>query len=430
MQLSERMATPRQVWSWALYDWANSAFATTVIAGFFPVFFKEFWSEGAEATVTTFRLGMTNGITSLLVALAAPVVGAIADRWGARKRLLVVFAGLGIVMTGGLYFVQQGQWLLAALLYVLAGIGFAGSNIFYDALLMQVADDSDLDRVSSLGFSLGYLGGGLLFALNVLMTLNPDWFGLADSATAVRLSFVTVALWWVIFSLPLVFYVHDHRRAEIALNQAVREGLRQLFATFQQVRRLKPLAIFLVAYFFYIDAVNTIIKMALDFGMSLGFQSSDLIAALLLVQFIGFPAALGFGWLAGRIGPKLGILIGLFGYIFATIWAATVDSVTDFYFIAVMVGLVQGGVQALSRSLYARMVPTGQAAEFFGFYNMLGRFAAVLGPFLVGWTALLTGNARIAILSVLLLFAIGGALLLKVPVAERHLQLDIKQPAA
>ncbi len=426
----ERAVARRSVWSWALYDWANSAFATTVIAGFFPVFFREYWSEGAEATVTTFRLGMTNGLASLLVALAAPVVGAIADGWGARKRLLLAFAGLGIVMTGGLYFVQQGQWPLAALLYVMAWAGFAGSNVFYDALLVQIAPDSDLDRISSLGFALGYLGGGLLFAVNVLMTLNPTWFGLPDAAVAVRLSFISVAVWWGVFTLPLLLFVHDERRAERSFFQAVEVGIGQLLATFRQVRRLKPLALFLIAYFFYIDGVNTIVKMALDFGMSLGFQSSDLIAALLLVQFVGFPAALGFGRLARWIGPKWGVMIGLGGYVLATVWAATIDSVAGFYGIAVLVGLVQGGVQALSRSLYARMVPTGQAAEFFGFYNMLGRFAAVLGPFLVGWTALLTGNPRASILSVLVLFLVGGVLLLKVPVAKRHLELEFSADRA
>ncbi len=426
----ERAVARRSVWSWAVYDWANSAFATTVIAGFFPVFFREYWSEGAEATVTTFRLGMTNGLASLLVALAAPVVGAIADGWGARKRLLLAFAGLGIVMTGGLYFVQQGQWPLAALLYVMAWAGFAGSNVFYDALLVQIAPDSDLDRISSLGFALGYLGGGLLFAVNVLMTLNPTWFGLPDAAVAVRLSFISVAVWWGVFTLPLLLFVHDERRAERSFFQAVEVGIGQLLATFRQVRRLKPLALFLIAYFFYIDGVNTIVKMALDFGMSLGFQSSDLIAALLLVQFVGFPAALGFGRLARWIGPKWGVMIGLGGYVLATVWAATIDSVAGFYGIAVLVGLVQGGVQALSRSLYARMVPTGQAAEFFGFYNMLGRFAAVLGPFLVGWTALLTGNPRASILSVLVLFLVGGVLLLKVPVAKRHLELEFSADRA
>jgi UMF1 family MFS transporter len=371
---------------------------------------------------------MTNGIASLLVALAAPVVGAVADRWGARKKLLVAFAALGIVMTGLLYFVQQGQWPLAAVLYVVAWAGFAGSNVFYDSLLVQVADNSSLDRVSSLGFGLGYLGGGILFALNVLMTLNPDWFSLPDSATAVRLSFLMVAIWWALFSLPLVLFVHDQHGPQAPLGQAIREGLLQLMATFQQIRRLKPLAWFLLAYFFYIDGVNTIVKMALDFGMALGFQSSDLIAALLVVQFVGFPAALGFGLLAQVIGPKVGVLIGLSGYIIATVGAATVESVAGFYVIAALIGLVQGGVQALSRSMYARMVPMGQASEFFGFYNMLGRFAAVVGPFLVGWTALLTGSARVSILSVLILFIVGGALLLKVPVAEQHLHLELTEP--
>lgn len=407
--------TTRQLWGWVCYDWANSAFATTIIAGFFPVFFRSYWSVGAEPSLTTFRLGVANGIASLVIALIAPLLGAIADRWGARKKLLLAFAGLGIVMTGALYFVQTGAWVFALVVFMLAYLGFAAANIFYDALLNHVAADGDLDRVSSLGFGFGYLGGGVLFAINVWMTLSPATFGLVDEAQAVRLSFLMVAIWWGVFSLPLLVWVREPAGDDDSLARAIRGGIGQLLATFHQIRTLKPLLVFLIAYFFYIDGVNTVIKMALDFGLALGFATSDLIAALLLVQFVGFPAALVFGRLGRRWGSKTGILIGLGGYVVATLWASQVDSVTEFYAMAVIVGLVQGGVQALSRSLYARMVPTGQAGEFFGFYNLLGRFAAVLGPFLVAWTALLTDNPRLSMLSVLVLFVIGGGLLMRVP---------------
>lgn len=413
--------TRRQLWGWVCYDWANSAFATTVIAGFFPVFFRSYWSAGVEPTVTTFRLGIANGTASLILALVAPLLGAVADRWGARKKLLLGFAGLGMVMTGALYFVQVGAWVVAVAVFMMAYVGFAAANIFYDALLNHVASGSDLDRVSSLGFGFGYLGGGLLFAINVWMTLSPATFGLADQAEAVRLSFLIVAVWWAVFSIPLLLFVREPQGEVAAFGEAVRSGFRQLQMTFQHIRTLRPVLLFLVAYFFYIDGVNTVIKMALDFGLALGFASQDLIAALLVVQFVGFPAALAFGWLGRRLGARTGVLIGLGGYIGATLWASQVDSVREFYAMAVIVGLVQGGVQALSRSFYARMIPAAQAGEFFGFYNLLGRFAAVLGPFLVAWTALLTDDPRLAMLSVLVLFLIGGGLLLKVPAMAKPL---------
>ena len=413
--------TTRQLWGWVCYDWANSAFATTIIAGFFPVFFREFWSIGAEPSLITFRLGVANGTASLVIALVAPLLGAIADRWGARKKFLLAFAGLGVVMTGALYFVQMGAWAFALVVFMLAYLGFAAANIFYDALLNHVAAGNDLDRVSSLGFGFGYLGGGLLFAVNVWMTLSPETFGLVDQAQAVRLSFLMVAIWWGVFSLPLLLWVREPEGDDHSLAEAIRGGIGQLLATFRQVRALRPLLVFLVAYFFYIDGVNTVIKMALDFGLALGFATSDLIAALLVVQFVGFPAALVFGLIGRRWGSKTGILIGLSGYVGATLWASQVDSVREFYAMAVIVGLVQGGVQALSRSFYARMVPAGQAGEFFGFYNLLGRFAAVLGPFLVAWTALLTDSPRLSMLSVLVLFVVGGGLLMKVPTKASQL---------
>ncbi|MFN2309755.1 MAG: MFS transporter [Gammaproteobacteria bacterium] len=405
----------RTVYAWACYDWANSAFATTVMAGFFPLFFKQYWNAGVADTLSTFRLGIANSLASLIVVLLAPLLGAIADRLDRRKGFLLLFAALGVTMTGALHFVAAGAWELAALCYVLAVLGFSGSNLFYDALLVLIARPAQWDRVSALGFALGYLGGGLLFAVNVLMVLHPDWFGLADASTAVRLSFLTVALWWAAFSLPLLFWVHEpHRTAPGPLRQSLGAGLRQLGRTLREIGRLPHTFLFLLAYWLYIDGVDTIVRMAVDYGLSLGFPSNSLITALLITQFVGFPAALAFGRLGERIGARRGILIALGVYIAVTAWGAFMDQVWEFYLLAVVIGLVQGGVQSLSRSLYARLIPPQRSAEFFGFYNMLGKFAAVLGPALMGGVGVLSGSPRIGILSLLVLFLLGAFLLTRV----------------
>jgi len=418
----------RAIYAWAFYDWANSAFATTVMAGFFPLFFKEYWNSGVADTVSTFRLGMANSAASLVVVLCAPLLGAIADHLDRRKGFLLLFAALGIVMTGALPFVAAGDWQLAALCYGLAMLGFSGGNLFYDALLLGIARPAQLDRVSALGFALGYLGGGLLFALNVLMVLHPDWFGLPDKATAVRVSFLSVALWWAVFSVPLFLLVREPRAAErVHARDAVARGFGQLRRTLREIGRLPHTFLFLVAYWLYIDGVDTIVRMAVDYGMSLGFPSNSLIVALLITQFVGFPAAIAFGRLGDRIGARAGILVALAVYMAVTAWGAFMSAVWEFYLLAVVIGLVQGGVQSLSRSLYARLIPPGRSAEFFGFYNMLGKFAAVLGPALMGWVGVLSGSPRIGILSVLALFVIGAALLLRVDVA-RGMRDAARQP--
>lgn len=410
----------KQVVSWALYDWANSAFATTVMAGFFPVFFKQYWSAGSEAVESTFRLGAANSAASLFIVIAAPVLGAIADRSGAKKKFLAFFAFLGILMTGGLFFVSKGSWQLAACLYVFGIIGFSGGNIFYDSLLVSVAGPKKVDTVSALGFSLGYLGGGLLFALNVFMTLKPELFGFADKAEAVRWSYLTVAIWWAVFSLPVLLFVKEERSADsgqIGLN-AVAAGFRQLTQTFAEIRRLKVVLLFLAGYWLYIDGVDTIVRMAVDYGLSIGLETSGLMTALLITQFVGFPAAIAFGKIGEKIGAKTGILICIGVYILITIWAYFMSKQAEFYLLAVGIGLVQGGVQALSRSLYTRIIPRSKSAEFFGFYNMLGKFAAVVGPLMMGWIGVLSGSPRTGILSLILLFLVGGALLLQVNVEE------------
>ena len=419
MERVRKLFTSRPILAWALYDWANSVFATTVIAGFFPVFFKQYWSAGADAVTSTAQLGFANSIGSILILVAAPVLGAVADRGAARKRYLGVFTALGVAMSAGFWFVGEGDWFTAALVYVLATIGFSGAIIFYDALLVAVSPAERYDEVSAFGFSLGYIGGGLLFAVNVAMTLAPDAFALAGPAQAVRLSFIMVAAWWFVFSIPLFRYVPEPPRSGDAAS-ATAAGLRSLAKTLREHRAHRMAGLFLLAYFFYIDGVHTIIRMAVDYGLSLGFPSESLIIALLITQFTGFPATLGFGLAARRVGPKPVLYFGVAVYIAITVWAYFMTSVTEFYILAVVVGLVQGGVQAISRSLYARFVPPAQSGEFFGFFNMVGRFAAIVGPSLVAVTGLLTGSSRLGILSVAALLVAGMGLLMFVREAETN----------
>ncbi|OUS28753.1 MFS transporter [Thalassotalea sp. 42_200_T64] len=409
-------ANKRVIWSWAFYDWANSAFATVVMAGFFPIFFKQYWSAEVPAIESTYHLGIINSTASLIVVLISPILGAIADQMGRRKGFLLVFACLGVVMTGALYWVEQGQWLLASLLYIAGVIGFSGGNLFYDALLSVVSPLRSIDRVSALGFGLGYLGGGLLFAVNVWMTLQPEFFGLNDASEAVRVAFLCTALWWLLFSLPLLLFVDEPAANKIGAIVAIKNSGKQLQHTLSQIRSLRHTFLFLLAYWLYIDGVDTIIRMAVDYGLSIGLASTDLITALLITQFVGFPAAIAFGHLGERIGSKRGILLAIAVYICVTLFSSFIQAAWQFYLLAVIIGLVQGGVQSLSRSLYVRLIPAGQHAEFFGFYNMLGKFAAVLGPVLVGWITLLSGSNRIGILSIVILFLAGGYLLVGVDV--------------
>lgn len=428
-----RLKSPRAVWGWALYDWANSAFATSVMAGFFPIFFKQYWSLGADAGMTTARLGFGNSLASLLIAIVAPVLGAIADRGAARRKFLITFAYLGVLMTALLCWVGQGQWLPAIVVYVGAIIGFSGSIVFYDSLLPAVASEKNIDFVSSLGYSLGYLGGGLLFLFNVVMTLTPGTFGLPDASAAVRFSFVTVALWWGFFTLFTVLWVREppgDRLPAQRLRDAVPQGLRQLAETLGEIKHLRMVFLFLLAYWFYIDGVDTIVRMAVDYGLSLGFHHNDLIVALLAVQFIGFPAALVFGKLGQKWGVRRSIFLAIGMYIGITLWGAMISNKAEFYALAVMIALVQGGIQALSRSYYSRLIPANKAAQYYGFYNMLGKFAAIIGPALMGAVVLLARHlllppsptpeeilaagrlaSRWSLGSIVVLFAIGGLLL-------------------
>ena len=411
---------------WALYDWANSAYAITVLTGLFPIFFKEYWyPAGTRATDSTFYLGIANSTGGVIVACLAPILGAIADRGGARKKFLMFFAILGVLMTSSLYFVAKGQWAFALMIYIFGNVGFFGGNIFYDSLLVNVAEERKFDVVSALGYAMGYLGGGLAFLINVLMVLHPQKFGLADATQATQVAFFVVAIWWALFSIPLFLWVKEPKPIgqPPSAGAAIMAGLRQLVQTFQHIRQLKMVALFLLAYWLYIDGVDTIILMATDYGKSLGFDTNKLILALLITQFVGFPSALLFGKLGERIGAKTGIFIGLAVYLIITTWGYFMKSANEFFGMAIVIGLVQGGVQSLSRSLYARLIPRDKAGEFFGFYNMLGKFAAVLGPTIMGTVGKLTGSSRMAIFAIAGLFIAGGVLLSQVRV-EQHPSTD------
>jgi len=349
-----------------------------------------------------------------LVVLLAPLIGVWADRAGMKKRLLMLFALLGIVMSGGLFLVQQGFWPLALMLYMLAVVGFSVANVTYDALLPAVVGDGSPEKLSAYGFALGYLGGGLLFAVNVWMVLQPQLFGLADSAEAVRWSFLMVAAWWFLFSLPVMLFVPDRQQQESDRKMISTWG--DLVATWRELRTLPMAFTFLIAYWLYIDGVDTIVRMAVDYGLALGFESNDLLTALLITQFVGFPAALAFGHLGSRIGAKRGIWIAIMVYMLVVFFAWRMQSSQEFYALAVVIGLVQGGIQALSRALFSRLVPAERAGRFFGLYNMMGKFAAVIGPVMVGWTAVLFDSPRAGILSVLVLFVLAAMLLSRVDV--------------
>ncbi len=414
----------KQIISWALYDWANSAFATTVMAAFFPIFFSQYWSYGGDSAASTFFLGLGNSIESLIVAVCAPVLGAIADRGSYRKRLLIFFAFLGAVMTSALYWVSIGMWPFAMTLYIIANVGFAGANTLYDSLLPSVASEKKVDFVSSLGYSLGYIGGGLLFLLNVLMYLFPSFFGLADEIAAVKVSFLMVGIWWIVFMLPLVFFVKEPEGEKISLGTAVREGFGSVRRTLSSLKNLRNTALFLVAYWCYIDGVDTIIRMATDYGTALGFSSSSLIVALLITQFVAFPSALLYNIFGHRIGVKRALLIAITGYTVIAVFGFFMTSEMQFYILAVCIGLFQGGIQALSRSYYTRLIPQEQSSQFYGFFNMLGKFAAIIGPLLLGIVTLITGEQRFGILSLILLFVIGGVLLNKVD--ESRIEADLE----
>jgi len=417
----------KSIYSWALYDWANSAFATTVMAGFFPIFFAQYWSDPENLSISTFYLGLGNSVASIIVVLLAPILGAIADRGTYKKRFLVFFAFLGILMTAGLALISQGMWQIALLTYVIATVGFSGANTFYDSLLPAVSNKDNVDYVSGLGYALGYIGGGILIVINFLMITYPSFFGFADSVEGIKWSFISVALWWAIFSIPILLFVKEpkYHKTETAL-QTIKSGFKQLKNTFNEIRHLKVVFTFLIAYWLYIDGVDTTVRMAADFGITLGFDSTTIMGALVLVQFIAFFATLFYVKFAEKIGIKNAIYFAIAAYMVIILSGYFVTEAWHFYVIAGMIGCFQGGIQTLSRSLYARIIPENKSAQFFGFFNMWGKFAAVIGPLLMGSVTLILSNiiddqvlsARIGLQSIMILFILGALVFSKVNISE------------
>ena len=407
----------KSAWSWALYDWANSAFATTVMAGFFPIFFKSYWASDLSDAESTFAIGSVNSLVGLLIAFSAPVLGAFADAGDSKRKFLFSFAFLGIITTGYLFFIPDSSWKLAVIFYGLGVIGFSGANVFYDSLLVTVSKEEERNRTSALGFSLGYLGGGILFLLNVIMFLYPNWFGLESQIDAVLWSFMSVALWWFIFSLPIYLNVKEPTQSSSgkSVNRIISEAFSSLLNTARSIKEYKSAVIFLLAYFLYMDGVDTIIRMATSYGSDIGLSATSMIQALLLTQFVGFPATLVFGYYADKFGYKYSLSFAIIVYIFVVLFSSQMDTALEFYVVACVVGLVQGGVQAISRSFFSTLIPTNKAAEFFGFYNFIGKSSVFIGPFMVSGIALVTGSPSYGILSLLILFIPGLILLWMVP---------------
>jgi MFS transporter, UMF1 family len=403
-----------QVRSWILYDWANSSFATTVMAGFFPLYFKEYLSVGVSTIVSTSRLGQVTSLSGLTVALMVPLLGALSDRRRLKKFFLFIMTALGVLGSGALAFVDKGDWLTACWFYALAFIGFSAASTFYDALLPNLAPPEDLDRISSQGFALGYLGGGLLFLLNVVMYLKPEFFGITSGLSAVQLSFLSVSAWWMIFSIPLFAFVAEPEAppSQSTWLRDLAQGLLDLRKTVSAILKNRALTYFLIAFWLYIDGVYTIISMAVDFGLSIGLSSKDLIAALLLVQFVGFPGGLLAGKLAAKFRAQKLILICVLAYMGITVLATLMTQSWHFYLLASLIGLFQGGIQSLSRSLFARLIPVEKSGEYFGFVNLVGKFASILGPLLIAVTTTLSGSHRLALLSLSFLF-LGGIYFLR-----------------
>lgn len=403
--------------AWCLYDWANSAFATTVMAALFPPFFRTLaQNAGFGETAATSLWGYVTAGALLLMALAGPLLGAVADARGRRKSFLALFAGLGILATASFATLSGDRWQLGAVLYIVANFGFGGSILFYESLLPGLASGPEMDRLSARGYGWGYAGGGLLLVVNLLMVTHPQWCGLSGPGQAVQVSFVMVALWWALFSLPLFRHVPELPgvSAPETGRSAWSDGFHRLGETFQHIRRYRQLTLFLAAYWIYNDGIGTIVKMATAYGSEIGIGMAHLMGALVLTQAIGIPFAFLFGRLAVRTGPKRAILWALAVYAVISVGGFFLQSAAHFYILAGLVGTVQGGAQALSRSLFGSMVPRQRSAEFFGFYSASGKLAGVAGPLVFGLVGQLTGTSRLGIFALVVFFLVGGFLLMKV----------------
>jgi MFS transporter, UMF1 family len=408
--------------AWAMYDWANSAFQCTIITAVYPVYYSTVAADGLPGPVATARFATATTIALTIIAILSPVLGAYADFAAAKKRMLAAFMSIGVAATAAMFLVERGDWRLAEWLFIVANIGISGSFVFYDSLLPHIASAREMDRVSSAGYALGYLGGGLLLVVNLLWIMQPGWFGLPDAGLASRLSFLSVAVWWVVFAIPLFRQVPEPpaRPASDALAAGgpIRASFAQLGATVRELRMYRQAALMLLAFLVYNDGIGTIIRMAGLYGAELGLPQDALIGAIVVVQFVGIPFAVLFGRLAGLIGAKRAIFLSLAVYTCISVLGYFMSAAWHFFLLAFLVGTVQGGSQALSRSLFATMIPRHKSSEFFGFFAVFEKFAGIFGPALFALTVALTGSSRNAILSVIAFFVAGAALLAMVDVEE------------
>lgn len=416
--------------AWAMYDWAASAMQTTVMVAVFPIYFVKVAGAGLVESGATQRLATINTIALVIIALLSPVLGAVSDFRATKKRFIAGFQAIGVAACAGLFLVHTGDIGLASWLFILSLIGVTGSFVFYEALLPHIAKPNEIDRVSTAGYAMGYVGGGILLALNLAWIQKPAWFGLpshpgmteTEATLPARLAFVSVALWWVIFSVPLFRRVPepparlepDERWEE----SPVRVAFERVGETFRELRGYRQAFLMLLAFLIYNDGIQTIIKMATAYGTELGIGQSALIGAILLVQFVGIPCSFFFGMLAGRIGAKRALFLGLLVYTVISILGYFMKTATHFYILAGLVGLVQGGTQALSRSLFASMIPHHKSGEFFGFWSVFEKFAGIFGPLIFAGTIAATGSSRNAILSVIAFFAVGAVILALVDLEE------------
>jgi UMF1 family MFS transporter len=402
--------------AWAMYDWANSAYVTIVVTAVFPIFYQRVAAGNLAPASATWRYGAATTLALALVAVAAPFLGALADLRPWKKRLLATFMGLGVAATAGLSAIGPGDWAPALALFVLGNVGAYGSFVFYDSLLPHVARGLAVDRVSTAGYALGYLGGGLLLAVVLAAVSRPDLFGLADAGVAARAGFLATAAWWAVFSLPLLLRVPEP--APAVASGARRGAVRQLAATVRDLASYRDAAVFLVAFLVYNDGIVTIIRMATVYGAELGLGSGAMMGAIVMVQFVGIPFAFLFGYLGDRIGTKRALLVALAVYGGIALTGYLMRTATHFFILAALVATVQGGAQALSRSLFASMIPAARSAEFFAFFAIAERAASILGPLTFTAAVLLTGSSRVAVLWLGAFFAVGALLLLRVDVAR------------
>lgn len=415
------LRTPEQR-AWAWYDWALSGLQTVIMTAVFPIYFVRVAAGNLEGSAAIQQLARANTLAMIVVALVSPMLGAVADFSAAKKRFLAAYTVFGAVATFGMYFIGHGDLHLAMTLYVLAMVGGTGCLVFYEALLPHIARPDEIDRVSTAGYGLGYLGGGLLVALNLLWIQKPAWFGLPDTTLPARLALVSVGVWWLVFSLPTFRGVPEPARRletdESSVANPIVMAFQRLRETLGELRGYRQAFLMLVAFLIYNDGIQTIIKMATAYGAELGIDDKALIAAIVLVQFVGAPFAFLFGKLAQRTGPKPAIMLGLLVYAAISVLGYYMRTATHFILLAGLVGMVQGGTQALSRSLFASMIPPHKSGEFFGFYSSFEKFAGIFGPLLFDITIAISGSSRNAILSVISFFIVGAVVLWRVDVPE------------